>query len=343
MPKRPRIVITMGDPAGIGPEVSLRSLSCAELLSVCQPILLGDRSVLKSVAERCDLEIPGQFLTQSEFESVQENESSDPLLIDFQNVDLDELRPGQISSRTGRASYDYIEQAISWATASRVEGITTGPINKRALQLAGIDFPGHTEIFTQQTGSRSTCMMQYSPEITCSFVTTHVGYRQVTDLLTQQRIVEVIELSAEALSRIHHRPTNELQFVVCGLNPHAGEAGLFGDWEEERILQPAIDHCRQAGLQVSNPLPPDTCFLPDRRAETDCFICMYHDQGHIPLKALAFDEAVNTTLGLPIVRTSVDHGTALDIAWQGIANPSSMMRAVELAASLALQPSAAQK
>ncbi|MCH2181386.1 MAG: 4-hydroxythreonine-4-phosphate dehydrogenase PdxA [Mariniblastus sp.] len=338
MPKRPRIVITMGDPAGIGPEVSLRAVFCAELLAGCRPILLGDRSVLESVADRCHLELPGQILTRSEFESVELDGLSDPLLIDFQNVDLDEFRPGEISSHTGRASYDYIEQAISWAKASQVDGVTTGPINKRALQLAGIDFPGHTEIFTQQTGSRSTCMMQYSPEITCSFVTTHIGYREVPQQLSSQRIIDVIGLSAEALSRILKRPTSELRFVVCGLNPHAGEAGLFGDREEERIIQPAIEQCRQAGLQVSDPLPPDTCFLPERRAETDCFICMYHDQGHIPLKALAFDQAVNTTLGLPIVRTSVDHGTALDIAWQGIANPSSMLRAAQLAASLALQP-----
>ena len=338
MPKRPRIVITMGDPAGIGPEVSLRAVVCAELLTDCRPILLGDRSILESVADRCQLELPGQVLTRSEFESVEFDGLSDPLLIDFQNVDLVEIQPGEISSHTGRASYDYIEQAISWATAGRVDGVTTGPINKRALQLAGIDFPGHTEIFTQQTGSRSTCMMQYSPEITCSFVTTHIGYREVPQQLSSQRIIDVIGLSAEALSRILKRPTSELQFVVCGLNPHAGEAGLFGDREEERIILPAIEQCRQAGLQVSDPLPPDTCFLPERRAETDCFICMYHDQGHIPLKALAFDQAVNTTLGLPIVRTSVDHGTALDIAWQGIANPSSMLRAAQLAASLALQP-----
>ena len=338
MPQRPRIVITMGDPAGIGPEISLLAMLRPTVLEVCTPILLGDLSVLQRVSDRCNLPLPERVLSRAGFLAADLETLNGPVLVDFQNVDINEFQPGHVSAATGQASYDYIEFAIQSAVSGQMDGVTTGPINKRASRAAGIDFPGHTEIFSQQTGSRSTCMMQYSPEITCSFVTTHVGYQQVPELLSSQRILEVIQLSATALSRIKSSKREDLQFVVCGLNPHAGEAGLFGNGEEERVILPAIEQARQLGLQVSDPLPPDTCFLPARRKTTDCFICMYHDQGHIPLKALAFDQAVNTTLGLPIIRTSVDHGTALDIAWQGTANPSSMVQAIRLARSLALQP-----
>jgi 4-hydroxythreonine-4-phosphate dehydrogenase len=171
-------------------------------------------------------------------------------------------------------------------------------------------------------------MMQYSEAITCTFVTVHVGYREVPALLSVERILDVIELTAEAVARLRGRPP---RIVVCGLNPHAGEHGLFGDREEERFIVPAIAAARARGIQIEGPLPPDTAFGPAKRATTDAFVCMYHDQGHIPVKALAFDSAVNTTLGLPIVRTSVDHGTACDIAWQGKANPSSIFAAVRLA------------
>jgi 4-hydroxy-L-threonine phosphate dehydrogenase PdxA len=174
-------------------------------------------------------------------------------------------------------------------------------------------------------------MMLTSPELTCSFATVHVGYHEVPGLLSIQRILDVIELTAHALHRLRGRSP---KLAVCGLNPHAGENGLFGQHEEERFIQPAIAAARAQGLQIEGPLPPDTAFLPTRRQRTDAFICMYHDQGHIPLKALAFDSAINTTLGLPVIRTSVDHGTAFDIAWQGIANPNSLYEAVRLAAKL---------
>jgi 4-hydroxythreonine-4-phosphate dehydrogenase len=175
-------------------------------------------------------------------------------------------------------------------------------------------------------------MMQYSEEITCTFVTVHVGYADVPGLLSTERILDVIELTAEWLVKIRgHRP----KLVVCGLNPHAGEHGLFGDREEERVILPAVQAACARGLDVEGPVPPDTAFLPSRRNVTDAFVCMYHDQGHIPVKALAFDTAVNTTLGLPIIRTSVDHGTALDIAWQGQARPASLLSAIRLAVRLA--------
>jgi 4-hydroxythreonine-4-phosphate dehydrogenase len=238
-----------------------------------------------------------------------------------------------VSAATGRAGFTYVERAIDAALAEQVAAVSTAPLNKEAMHAAGIKYPGHTEIFADRTKAARSCMMQYSEEITCTFVTVHVGYREVPGLLTTERILDVIDLTAEALARLRGRPPT---IVVCGLNPHAGEHGLFGDREEERIIIPAIEAARAKGIQIEGPLPPDTAFLPWKRKATDAFVCMYHDQGHIPVKALAFDSAVNTTLGLPIVRTSVDHGTACDIAWQGKANPSSLFAAVRLALRLAM-------
>jgi len=178
-------------------------------------------------------------------------------------------------------------------------------------------------------------MMLTAETITCSLVTVHVGYHEVPALLTVERILDVIELTAAAMARLRGRKP---KLLVCGLNPHAGEGGLFGDREEERVIGPAVAAARARGIDATGPLPPDTAFLPKYRAATDAYVCMYHDQGLIPLKALAFEDAVNVTLGLPIVRTSVDHGTAFDIAWQGTADVSSLVQAVRLAARLATKP-----
>lgn len=311
----PRIAITMGDPAGVGPELCLRALAEPSLRTVCQPIVYGDRAILHAAATQVSLPLP------------------DPaFVLDAAPFGPAGLTPGSISAETGRAAYAYFTHAIDDALAGTVDAITTAPINKEALHLAGIRFPGHTEILASRTHAARSCMMQYSKEITCTFVTTHVGYRDVPALLTIERITEVIDLTVEALRRLRgHEP----RLVICGLNPHAGEHGLFGDREEERIIIPAVEGARARGVLIKGPVPPDTAFLPWKREVTDAFVCMYHDQGHIPLKALAFDSAVNTTLGLPIIRTSVDHGTALDIAWQGKANPGSLFAALHLAAKLA--------
>lgn len=324
---RPRIALTMGDPAGVGPEVCLRALASAEVAQACVPIVFGDIRTLSLCAEVTGLPAPPQVVDPSELGSV-----GAPAVVDLGSLSTAEFEPGRISASTGRAAYAYVNRAIDAALAGDVAAVATAPLNKEAMHLAGIDFPGHTEIFASRTNSARSCMMQYSEEITCTFVTVHVGYREVPELLTKERILEVIELTAEGLQRIRGRKP---KIVVCGLNPHAGEHGLFGNREEERIIQPAIEAARESGHEVEGPLPPDTAFLPWKRQSTDAFVCMYHDQGHIPVKALAFDSAVNTTLGLPIVRTSVDHGTALDIAWQGKANPGSLFAALRLAAKLA--------
>jgi 4-hydroxythreonine-4-phosphate dehydrogenase len=327
---RPRIAVTVGDPAGIGPEVCLKLLAQPAVLEMCQPILFGEWAVLERVARHCGLPLAVPRISVADWPAALERITG-PAVLDLPSLDAAQVVPGVVSAATGAASYAYIDRAINEALAGRVDAITTGPIHKEALRAAGIPFPGHTEIFAARTAAERSCMMLTSESITCSFVTAHVGYRDVPGLLSVERILDVIELTAEALERIRGRPP---RLLVCGLNPHAGEHGLFGDREEERFIEPAVREAQRRGRLIEGPLPPDTVFLPARRQSTDGFICMYHDQGHIPLKALAFDLAVNITLGLPILRTSVDHGTACDIAWRGKADVSSLVQAVQLATRL---------
>ncbi len=323
----PRVALTMGDPAGVGPEVCLQLLADEAIRRECVPVLFGDWSILSRVAAQTRLPLRAPAISPAQWQANWASIAV-PTIIDWQAVDSAAVQPGVVSAATGRAGFTYVDRAIDAALAGQVAAVSTAPLNKEALHAAGINYPGHTEIFADRTKAPRSCMMQYSEEITCTFVTVHVGYRDVPGLLTTERILDVIELTAEALARLRGR---QPKLVVCGLNPHAGEHGLFGDREEERIIIPAIEAARANGIEIEGPLPPDTAFLPWKRKATDAFVCMYHDQGHIPVKALAFDSAVNTTLGLPIIRTSVDHGTACDIAWQGKANPSSLFAAVRLA------------
>ncbi|AOS45303.1 4-hydroxythreonine-4-phosphate dehydrogenase 2 [Lacunisphaera limnophila] len=320
----PRIAVTLGDPAGIGPEICLRLLLEPTLAEVCTPVVFGDAGVLRRVAEKLHLPFTAPVVTELAAPVV-------PTVLDLRCLDAATLIPGRVDTRCGDAAFRYVLASIAAGLAGQVDAVATGPLNKEALHAAGHKYPGHTEIFAERMQAPRSCMMLTSPELTCSFATVHVGYHEVPGLLSVRRILDVIELTAVAMRRIRgHAP----RLVVCGLNPHAGEHGLFGQREEERFILPAIEAARAQGLQIEGPLPPDTAFLPRRRQATDAFICMYHDQGHIPLKALAFDSAINTTLGLPVIRTSVDHGTAFDIAWQGQASANSLIEAVRLAARL---------
>lgn len=325
--KLPRIAITMGDPAGVGPEICLELLANREVARHCIPLVIGDRAVLEACAKQTGRPAVSTVISEDEISTL-----SCPALLDLGCISMRDFQPGAINPATGRASYEYISKSLDLAMEGLIDGVATAPINKEALHSAGIPHPGHTEIFAERTNAERSCMMLTSEIITCSLVTIHVGYHMVPELLTVPRILEVIDLTREAMKRLRGR---EPKLVVCGLNPHAGEHGLFGNQEEERIIAPAVAAARNAGANIEGPIPPDTAFLQWRRAETDAYICMYHDQGLIPLKALAFDKAINITLGLPIIRTSVDHGTALDIAWQGKANPQSLIEAVLLAAKLA--------
>jgi 4-hydroxythreonine-4-phosphate dehydrogenase len=334
MTGKPRIAVTMGDPAGVGPELCLRLLQNEELAREVTPIIFGDGGVLERVARQLGWAFAAPRIARADWPGYWKH-INQPAVLDLQCVPAAEVIPCRVNANTGEAAYRYLEEAIRAGLAGEVGGICTGPLNKAALHAAGHHYPGHTEILAERMQVDRWCMMLTSPEITCSFVTAHVGYYEVPALLTSERILEVIELTATAMRRLRgHEP----RLVCCGLNPHAGEDGLFGQREEERIIAPALEQARARGIQIEGPLPPDTCFLTWRRAQTDAYICMYHDQGHIPLKALAFDTAINTTLGLPVIRTSVDHGTAFDIAWQGIASPSSLYAAVRLASQLATQP-----
>ncbi len=327
----PRIAVTMGDPAGVGPEICLRLLASPEMARLCVPVVFGDAAVLRRVADYVQVPLEAPVIALRDWQDVFQHLNS-PAVLDMDCVDAEAVIPGRVSATCGEAAFRYVTASIDAAMAGQVQGVATAPLNKEALHAAGHKYPGHTEIFAERMGAERSCMMQYSEEVTCSFVTVHVGYADVPGLLTQSRILEVLELTSDALERIRGRKP---RLLVCGLNPHAGENGLFGNREEERIIVPAMEQARAKGIDVTGPVPPDTAFTPARRKAYDGVVCMYHDQGHIPVKMIAFDSAVNTTLGLPVIRTSVDHGTAFDIAWQGKASPSSLYSAVRLAARLA--------
>ena len=330
MKTRPLLGLTMGDPAGIGPELCLRALRDPGVRRRCVPVVFGDAGILRRVAEVLGEPAPDRVISLSEWD--QFAHGTGPLVVDCAALDARKVRPGKVAADCGRAGYVFIERAIRAARAGRIGGVVTAPIHKEALRLSGVNHPGHTEIFTALTGAQRSCMMLYSRVLTVSMVTTHIGYRDVPGKLSIQRVQQVIELTAEAMGwMLQRRP----RLAVCGLNPHAGEHGLFGNHEEESFVAPAVARARKAGLSVEGPLPPDAAFTPGQRKKFDAIVTLYHDQGHIPFKMLAFDTGVNITLGLPIIRTSVDHGTAFDIAWRGLADPTSLYSAIRVAADLA--------
>lgn len=333
----PRIAVTMGDPAGIGPEICLRLLADPEIRRECIPVIFGDAGVLRRVAGAIDASFDAPVISRDRWADACRG-VSEPSVLDLRCVEAGAVTPGRLSAACGDAAFRYVVAGIDAGLKGEVDAVSTAPLNKEALHAAGHKFPGHTEIFAGRLNAARSCMMQYSEELTCSFVTVHVGYAEVPALLQPGRILDVIELTDDALRRIRGRAP---RLLVCGLNPHAGENGLFGDREEERMIAPSIEEARKRGLDVTGPVPPDTAFTPARRKQFDAVVCMYHDQGHIPVKMIAFDSAVNTTLGLPVPRTSVDHGTAFDIAWQGKARPGSLFAAVRLAVKLARTRSSA--
>jgi len=343
MSSRPVLGLTLGDPAGIGPEICLRAVMEEAILEKCVPVLFGDAGVLTRVEAEISRGASGGGKGNSRnplrtlravrlAEFAQLKRISEPLLVDCEAIDATAIRPGKVSAACGKAGYFYIEQAIQAALDRKIDAVVTAPIHKEALRLAGVYHPGHTEIFTALTGAERSCMMLYSDKLTVSMVTTHVGYHEVPGRLSVERVLNVIELTAEAMRRMLRRAP---RIGVCGLNPHAGEHGLFGQGEEEGFVEPAVSEARQRGIDATGPLVPDAAFTAGVRKGFDAFVCLYHDQGHIPFKMLAFDTGVNITLGLPIIRTSVDHGTAFDIAWQGKADPTSLFSAMQVASELA--------
>lgn len=318
----------MGDPAGVGPELCLHALNSHAALATCSLVVFGERALLQRVSQATSLPLPPELRVVSALKSRPETACT---LVEIPITDSAEVKPGEISAACGAAGFAFIERAIQAALSGAIAGVVTAPIHKEALRLAGVSQPGHTEICADLTHAPRSCMMLWSPALTVSFATTHIGYAEVPGALSAERLVDVMELTAEALARMNGRPA---RLAVCGLNPHAGEHGLFGQREEERLLEPAIAVARSRGIAVAGPLPPDAAFIPAQRKKFDAIVCLYHDQGHIPFKMLSFDDGVNVTLGLPIVRTSVDHGTAFDIAWRGVAQPDSLFKAIECAVRL---------
>ena len=325
---RPVLALTMGDPAGIGPEICVRALTEPSVLKRCVPVLFGDAGVLA----RLKTGAKAKFPTVSLQEWAQLPRATGSLVVDCAAIAAAKIKPGTISAACGRAGYIFIEKAIQAALAGKVDGVVTAPIHKESLNLSGVKFPGHTEIFTALTKAPRSCMMLYSGKLTVSMVTTHIGYYEVPKKLSVERVLNVIELTAQTMRlMLQHEP----RIGVCGLNPHAGEHGLFGRREEELLVEPAVAAARKNGVDAVGPLVPDAVFTTGQRKKYDAIVTLYHDQGHIPFKMLAFDTGVNITLGLPIIRTSVDHGTAFDIAWQGKADPTSLYSAIKVAADLA--------
>lgn len=324
----PVVALTMGDPAGIGPELCLAMLSDPVVLDACTPVLFGDAALLTEVSRAARLSHSHPVVPYTQW--------TDPgnrpaMIVDVACLSGRRITPGRLSADSGAAAHHCIVAAVTEAVAHRVNAIVTAPISKEAFHLAGVPHPGHTELLAELTGTKQYCMMLASETITTSLVTTHTALSNVPALLTPERIVTVIRLTADAMRVMRGR---EPRLVVCGLNPHGGENGLLGE-EEKKIIEPAVMWALSKGLQVEGPLPPDTAFLPSRLSQTDAHICMYHDQGLIPFKMMAFETGVNITLGLPIMRTSPDHGTAFDLAWTGQASASSMRAAVLYAAKLA--------
>ncbi|HMF95130.1 MAG TPA: 4-hydroxythreonine-4-phosphate dehydrogenase PdxA [Vicinamibacterales bacterium] len=285
---KPRVAVTVGDPAGIGPEVAAKAAADARVLAACEPVVYGPPAA-------------------------------------------SHVEPGVLSAAAGRAAYDVIVHAVDDAKRGEVQAMATAPINKEAFRLAGLEWNGHTDLLAHLTGARHVAMMFHSDVLRVVLATVHVALADVPRLLTQSTLERTIALTARELPRFDKIAP---RIAVAGLNPHAGEHGLFGR-EEAEVIAPAIESCRAHGIDVSGPFPADTVFVRARRGEFDVVVACYHDQGLIPVKLLAFGQAVNVTLGLPIIRTSVDHGTAFDIAGKGVADPESMIAAVLLAARLA--------
>jgi 4-hydroxythreonine-4-phosphate dehydrogenase len=340
----------MGDVAGVGPEVIARAWLDPALHALARPVVIGDAGVLRRAAS-----IIGD-VPPLEIQVVHAPEEAEPspliipcLSAGDRSQDLTEVRPGVVDRRAGRAAYEFLNTAIDLALESRIDAIATLPLNKQALHEAGVDHPGHTEILAERCNVPDHAMMLYlegdpnesttdvdsgarqSRGLGVVHVTLHVALRRVFDLLSREAILSKIRLADRAMRPLTGGPPPRI--AVTSLNPHAGEDGLFGD-EERTLIGPAVEDARSDGLDATGPLPNDTLFYYALRGEYDAVVAMYHDQGHIALKTVGFQRAVNVTLGLPIIRTSVAHGTAFDIAWKGQADASSLIAAVRVAARI---------
>lgn len=326
--QRPILGITMGDPAGIGPEVIVKAMAGRALRHLCRPIVIGSLPVLERTIRSLKLPLRIVPVDGHDDRAWKPNEVA---VLDPLDQPLGRFRMGVAASNTGAAAVAFIKKGVELAEAGCIGAIVTAPINKEAINMAGCHYPGHTELLADLTRSKESGMMIVGGPLKIMFVTTHVAIKDLSAALTPERIAKAIRLAHLGLTQYFRikRP----KIGLAALNPHAGEHGLFGNEEQASIL-PAARQARASGIQVSDPLPADTLFGKAARGAFDGVVAMYHDQGLIPLKLVAFGTCVNVTVGLPIIRTSVDHGTAYDIAGKGVADHGSLLEAVRLAATL---------
>lgn len=318
------IAVTMGDPAGIGPEIIIKSLT-EGALSGAPVVVVGCAQTLRrilalNITPAAELRVIDR-VAQAQFSAGVINVIDEPL------ADPDALEPGVVQAQAGDLAYRCIKRATALALNGEVKAIATAPLNKEALHLAGHPYPGHTELLAQLTNSKDYAMVLYTDQLKVIHVTTHIALRKFLDTLSEARVKTVIQVAHDFLRRVGYENP---RIAVAGVNPHAGEHGLFGD-EEIKIVGPAIQAMQAQGLNVTGPCPPDTVFMQCHEGMYDMVVAMYHDQGHIPLKLLGFYDGVNITAGLPFIRTSADHGTAFDIAWTGKAKSESMAVSIQLA------------
>jgi 4-hydroxythreonine-4-phosphate dehydrogenase len=327
---KPILAITMGDPGGVGPEIIAKALTHADVYARSRPLVVGERRALEAAIRIVGGPLEVRVVDAPDAAGEHPGTVD---LIDLANIDIEQVGRGRISPEVGRAAYEYLERATALALEGRVGAVVTAPLNKEALSEAGWVGVGHTELLARFAGvpDKSVAMMLASKRLRVVHVSTHVSLRRAIEMVTPERIVTAARLAGETARDIVGRDPH---IAVAGLNPHAGEHGLFGSEEQEHI-EPAIEQLRSEGWHVSGPVSPDTVFLRAAAGDFDAVIAMYHDQGHIPSKFAGFDDTVNVTLGLPIVRTSVDHGTAYDIVGTGKANEANLLAAIELAAQMA--------
>jgi 4-hydroxythreonine-4-phosphate dehydrogenase len=338
--KLPIIGISMGDPSGIGPEICVKALALEEIYAIGRPIVVGDGGIVRDAVRFCGLGL--DVASRSEVsQAACEYGTID--VYDLKNLPLEQLRHKQVTAEQGRASFEYVAKVIELAMAGQIDATVTGPINKAAINAGGFHYAGHTEIYADLTHTRDYSMMLAEGDFRVAHVSTHVSLRKACKRVKKARVLTVIRLAHAALRQLGMAAP---RIAVAGLNPHCGEGGLFGD-EDAQEIAPAVAAARAEGIDAEGPLPADTVFSKMRGGMFDLVVVMYHDQGHIPTKLIGFQydaqtgtwgqmAGVNVTLGLPIIRVSVDHGTAFGKDGEGRANPQSMIEAIKLAARLAI-------
>ena len=337
---KPIIGITMGDAAGVGPEIISKALSFKEIYDCCKPVVIGDSRVMEQAVKIAKVNLKVNSLCDVK-DALFKYGIID--VIDLNNIDLEKLVMGKINAMTGKASVEYIKKAVDLALNGVIDAIVTAPISKEAINKAGYHYSGHTEILADLTKTKDYAMMLVASSLKVTHVTTHMSLREACNKIKKERVYKVIKLTDKALKEMGEKNP---RIAVASLNPHRGEGGLFGD-EEIKEIEPAIEAARKEGINVVGPLPADTVFVKAKGGAYDAVVAMYHDQGHIPIKMLGLEwnekrqewtrvSGVNITIGLPIIRTSVDHGTAFGKAGKGKANPQSIIEAIKLAAKMAV-------